>query len=250
MRFLERALKALNYHRRAYIATAVWTLVFTILSLFLLTFQAANRGALAAFKGRLGQFDKSALSGAAKLIDQVEKTYATVGQRLQLTWWIGVLVSLLVWIVFALLFAHFRRQETTAYLMVGKNAGDITAQYLLENVLVFTGVYVVLWLLATLFGDTAASWINDLNRHWFDTQLTKSGASEDLRTITKKLFANRLTEFNDQGLIFPHRGPRPMEAGIVGMLPTYLAGLATMLIGQGSVFLAAITATKRRMLHH
>lgn len=248
MRFIERATKALGYHRRAYSGVFIAALVFSLLSIFLLTMRAMTLSSLSMFQGRLKSLDQQA---ATRLIDLVQSTYRHIVSQYQLAW-LGLLgVVFLLTAFFAWRFAQRRRPETAAYLMMGKSTGDIASQYVLETLLVFTVAFLAIAVLLTLLSSVLTGELTRLNRQWFDHTLTDRVSAKTFKKITTKLFRHRVTGFTGSELLFPgHNDPRQPNTGFSGLLPTYLAGILTVGLSQAITFSLSIWWAKRQLMHH
>ncbi|WP_179395008.1 hypothetical protein [Lacticaseibacillus absianus] len=246
MRFIDRALGALRYHRRAYLGELLVALLFCAASLLLLSCQVATAGMRAGFSDRLAQFDDQALAQATSVLDTVKQTYVTLDQRYTWGWWGLVAAVTLLGFGFALWFNRRRRRETTAYLMVGKPLGDIAAQYLLESVLVFTLAFAGLWLLCALAGATLSNALHQLAQATFTTRLDRALSSASaLKDITRLMHAH-LTSFNGPGLLRPAADPAPTTT-ISGSLQTLTAGLGALFAGQGLGWGVGLTRLRRHL---
>lgn len=250
MRFLERAIKALGYHRRPYLAGVVVAFFFTLLGVGLMTAAQLNQNTQTGFKNRLDQFDNSALKSANHLIAQVQAAYAEITADYRLWWWVGVAGLAVIAIAFAIGFAHSRRQETTAYLLVGKSPLDIVGQYLLENLVVYVAGFALAMVVAMCFTQVLDSRLTALNLHLLDQHLGDQVSATTFKKITKQLFAHRITDFSGDGLVVPHRGPRPLTTELAGGGRTFIGGALSLLLGQAVVFIASVYWQRRRLRHH
>ncbi|MCI1986432.1 MAG: hypothetical protein LKJ69_09365 [Lactobacillus sp.] len=249
MRFIERAIKALGYHRRAYLSGIVGIFLFSLLSFVLLTAKALNHQNQTDFKDRLQQFDAQTLTTAKHLVTAANNAYTAVSARYQL-WWYGLLIILFVIAAgCALFFSWQRRQETAAYLLVGKSTADVVAQYVLENLIVFTGGFLLAWCLAMVSTQWLDHWLHSLNLQLFASQLDGNVSLKAFKKITKQLFAHRLTDFSSNDLMLPEHGPRAQVTTLVGGAKTYLYGAATLIISQVVVYTTMITLQRHRLLH-
>ncbi|MFD1484710.1 hypothetical protein ACFQ5J_05655 [Lacticaseibacillus baoqingensis] len=249
MRFMERAIKALGYHRRAYLGGLVGVFFFSLLSLILLTAQFLNRQTQNAFTTRLQQFDSQTLTIAQHLVKATNTAYSAVSSQYQLWWW-GLLAALFATTAgCALVFAFQRRQETLAYLLVGKSTTDVVAQYVLENLIIFTGGYLLAWCAAMLGGTWLDHWLHTLNLTLFEQHLTPNVSVASFQKVTKQLFAHRLTDFSGNDLMFPQRGMRMQPATLVGCMQTYLCGAGALIVSQALTYTAVISLQRHRLLH-
>ncbi|WP_125705481.1 hypothetical protein [Lacticaseibacillus daqingensis] len=246
MRFLDRALGALRFHRRAYLGELFGILVFTCTSLFLLTCQNNITVMRQGFLSRLDQFDHSAVTQAASLIRTVKHTYATLAQSYQWGWW-GLLVAL-AGISFALtLWAGRQRQgETTAYLLVGKSPWDIAAQYLLESLIVYAAGFTLVWLSVTLIGTSLGSQLSQFTNTAFTRTLTAALSGTTAAQDLEALMHAHLTSFSGPGLLAPGAGPQP-QVPLNGGLRTLLAGALALLGGQGAALCLTLLLARRRL---
>ncbi|WP_461213370.1 FtsX-like permease family protein [Lacticaseibacillus sp. GG6-2] len=250
MRFLERAIKALSYHRWLYLASTVVVFCFTLLSVCLLTANQLNLNSQNGFKSRLCQFDTGALHSANHLIAEVQSAYTQVSVQYQ-AWWADALIGLaLVAGVTAIGAAYHRRRETTAYLLVGKSPADIVAQYLLENFVVFAGGFVLAMIVAIFLTQTLNDQLLGFNRYLIDHHLSSQLSATTFDKITKQLFAHRITDFSGNDLVFAHRKPQPLNSQLIGGWQTFVSGAATVLITQGVVLSASIWWQRLRLRHH
>lgn len=246
MRFVERAVEAMDYHHRAYLLVFIGSLIFAAISMTLLTGEMLAHNNKMMFHSRLNTFDNSAVSSAQHLIYVVQSTYWHVTTTLDHYWWALIVLVAIISAIYGLVFSHSRRNETQAYLLVGKGVFDITGQYILESVIVYTVAFLLIFLLLTLLIDPLSNGLNSLNRWLFNQDLAANVSKSTFNRITKKLFDHKVTSFTGQDLFFPPRGPKP-NYQLAGAARTYLAGLGSYIIGQGLAFLASIWHTKRHL---
>ena len=216
MRFIERAIKALSYHRWLYCASALVVFGFTLISVSLLTANQLNLNSQTGFNTRLNQFDTDALRSAKHLVAQVTAAYTQVSAQYQTWWWDCVIGLAIIAAGFALGAAHHRRQETTAYLLVGKHPVDIIAQYLLENVITFTVGFVAALAIALCLTRILDSQLIKLNLRLLDTHLSNQVSATTYRKLTTQLFAHRITDFSGGDLVSLRRAFQPFANQLFG----------------------------------
>lgn len=252
MRFLERAIKALGYHRRPYLAGVLVSGLFTIISMVLLTATRLNLTTQTGFKNRLQQFDTSAIKSADQLIKSVQTAYAGVNAQYINWWWASIFVLAVIAFGFAVFLSKQRQQETTAYLLVGKNSTDIVSQYLLENLVVFVIGFGFAWIVLMCFTQVLDQLLIKINATLLDQQLSGQVSATNFAKLTKKLFAHRITDFSKDSLIVPHRGvgPRPENTVLTGLSTTFLSGVCALVIPQTIVYFFSVWRTRRRLRHH
>ncbi|WP_407892478.1 FtsX-like permease family protein [Lacticaseibacillus sp. N501-2] len=248
MRFLERAIKALGYHRRPYLAGVLVSALFTIISMVLLTATRLNQVTQTGFKMRLQQFDTTAVKSATKLITSVQTAYTNVTAQYLNWWWVSIAMLALVTFGFAIYLAKKRQQETNAYLLIGKNAGDIISQYLLENLVVFVVGFGLAWLVLVCFTQVLDQHLIKLNATLLEQQLNGQVSASDFTKLTKQLFAHRITDFSQDSLVIPHRGgPRLDTVVLCGFSTTFLGGLGALVIPQTVVYAFSVWRSRRRL---
>ncbi|WP_125710158.1 FtsX-like permease family protein [Lacticaseibacillus porcinae] len=252
MRFLERAIKALGYHRRPYLAGLLVSGLFTIISMVLLTATQLNLATQTGFKNRLQQFDTSAIKSADDLIKSVQTAYAGVNVQYGNWWWASIIALAVITFGFAIYLAKQRQQETNAYLLVGKSAPDIISQYLLEGLVVFVVGFGFAWIVLMCFTQVLDQVLVKLNATLLDQQLSGQVSATSFAKLTKKLFAHRITDFSQDSLVIPHRGigPRPETSVLTGLSTTFLSGICALVIPQTLVYAISIWRARRRLRHH
>lgn len=252
MRFLERAIKALGYHRRPYLVGVVVSGLFTIISMVILTAAKLNTTTQTGFKNRLQQFDTSAVKSATSLIKSIQTAYADVNAQYLNWWWVSLTVFAVIAFGFAIFLAKQRQQETTAYLLVGKSTGDIIGQYLLENLVVLIVGFSFAWVVLMCFTQVLDQQLIKLNIRLLDQQLNGQVSATSYAKLTKQLFAHRITDFSRDSLIVPHHGsgPRPDAAVLTGLSATCLGGLCALVIPQTLVYSLSVWRLRRRLRHH
>lgn len=251
MRFMERAIKALGYHRRPYAAGAIGTVLFILLCVTIQTARQLNLTTKLNFQNRLAQFDTSAVRSADHLIVVVKQTYHAVGAEYQQAWWLVVGGFITITAVFTIIGAITRRKETAAYLLVGKSPADIVAQYVLENVIVYVCGFAVAGVLVVCFGGMLTKQLTGLNQHLFDQRLANTVSDHAYQSLIKQLFDHRLTDFSAPGLMFPHPvGLHPVNANVSGLPMSFITGLISLIITQDVIFGSAVWHQRRQLRHH
>ncbi|WP_461226472.1 hypothetical protein [Lacticaseibacillus suihuaensis] len=238
MRFLERTFSALRYHRAAYLTEFIASLLLCAVSILMLTVRAQGLGMRQNFGDRLAQFTPSAVTKAGQLIGGVQRAYSQLDSQLLWAWGLLIGATALVSFLFALLFARRRRQESLAYLMVGKSTGAILAQYLLESLIVAGAGFLAVWLLCLLFGANAAGWLSQLTRAGFSDQLQGTLATGTISRDLTTLMHSHVTTFSGPGLLVPNQAPgaRPALA-LSGEGWTLVAIVGAVALGQASAWL-------------
>ncbi|WP_390409460.1 FtsX-like permease family protein [Lacticaseibacillus jixiensis] len=250
MRFMERAIKALSYHRRPYVAGMIGVVLFSLLSVIIQTACQLNINTKLHFQNRLAQFDTSAVRSADHLIAVIKQAYLAVDHDYTTTWWLLVAGFALLSVAFTVISALMRRKETTAYLLVGKSPVDIVAQYLVENIMVFLVGFVIACGLAVCFGGMITNQLTSLNQHLFDHYLADNVSSRAYQDLIKQLFNHRLTDFSSQGLMFPHPvGLHPAANHVAGFAVSLVSGLLSIIVTQALVFGVAVWHQRRQLRH-
>ncbi|WP_225047052.1 hypothetical protein [Lacticaseibacillus kribbianus] len=250
MQFLTRTFAALRYHRRAYLAEFGFVLLLCAASIVTLTVRAQGLGMRQNFSDRLAQFTPSAVSKAGQLVSSVKATYGQLDVRILWTWAALIAGTALVSFVLALVFAHRRREESLAYMLVGKPTGAILGQYLLEGLIVALAAFLGIWLLCLLFGTTVADWLGHLTRTTFNDQLKGTLTDGTVARDLNQLMHQHVTTFSGPGLLAPNQplGPKPALA-LSGEVWTLAAVVGATTVGQAAAWLCQLTHQRFRLRH-
>lgn len=248
MRFMERVVSAIRYHKRWYLLEAAAVLVFLLASLFLWTLRQATSDMHQGFLARLRLLTPSGAQ-AGPVAATVNNSYAAVDQHYASAWLILVAAALLLSLTFGWWSAHRRRSESEAYLMLGKHPWAIAGQYVMESLLTFGATCLLTLLLVFLVGVHANHLLHDQASAALSAELGRRISTSSLTQSMQTLFSHKLTEFAGPGLFFP--GP-PAASHLLfplaGTLPTILGGALALAVGAGLAAYLQLSQLRRRLL--
>lgn len=249
MRFMERATSAIRYHRRGYCGEALIVLVFLLASLALGTLRHANSDMRKQFLTRLDQLAEANGHAATQVVNAVRNGYATLADRYVLLWWGLILVALLISLGLGWWAARRRTQESEAYLMIGKGVLDITAQYVVESLIIFLVTFLLVTLLFFLYSDSFDHFLMTQARQALTSEIGRNVSNSSLTQSIHALFSHKITEFTGPGLFFPGtpNGPAQPPHQLHGTLATFLSGLSALILGQGIGTLTQVSLLRRRL---
>ncbi|MCX2455408.1 hypothetical protein [Lacticaseibacillus nasuensis] len=242
MRFVERALNALWYHRRAYAVLVILAGGVAAGAILLATATMMNQVNLAGFLHRIAGLNHTAGRPLQRIVTQA---YHTIGSHYTLAWWACMGSLALIGVGFSLLQRKRRRTEITAYLVMGKSGWNIAAQAACEALIAFTlGFWLVVAGLAVISAGVT-NWLQDLNHQLMDATLRSQVSAGTVAKIMQKLFAHKVTEFNGTGLMLPHPDQPPRL--LAGVWRTYFVGAGALMLSIGVAAGIGAWRTRRMM---
>lgn len=252
MRFLERTLSAIGYHRRAYVGEFIGAMLFCILSIILLTSQSISHMLRQEFLNRLSQLAGQTSSASTTVLTAVKNGYLTLNQQYQLAWWGLIGATMLLSFGFALWFSRHRAQETEAYLLLGKSTWAIGGQYLLESLLIFVLAFMATSVLGLLVGSLVGAHLVDPIRAALGRAISSKVTAGNWKQAVTHLFQHQLTGFSGEGLFVPGPPPGGLNQGtqLAGGFTTLLSGGLALAGGQALALWGQLWHQKRQLVHH
>ena len=212
MRFMERTIMGLRYHRKMNILIAALTAVYSIIGLFLRTNAANTTSNATNFSQRIAELPGSNTSGVTSA---VLRAHSTQADYYNIAFAAATLIYLILLIVIAAIFVRRQQAETAAYIGAGKQPFDIASQTALEGGISATVGFTIVSVIVSLFSATVSHWWAKANQFIF------AHAIGQPRGTQHQEMSKRMTDFNPQSLLFG-------DSGMSSQIPNTVVGFATV----------------------
>lgn len=259
MRFIERIILGLRYHRKLHIKIIIVTLLFTVLGLFLQTNIMLENQAQKTFTARIfrltvpetraqgqtgqisGKGDMGTKALPGKTISPVTRHAITkhINQIYQRqtnfysTAFMIIVAAFTICIMTIIInFARGNHSETRALMLMGRRSSGIAAQNSLEYLTSFGVTFSIVAMPFLLFVSPILKLIEQLNRTVFLHALT-STADKSVASIEvslAKLLHNHITDFTSSSLLIGHDfGSSKITPSISGFTIIFMLGTCIIL---------------------
>lgn len=232
MRFIERIIMGLGYHKRVHLLTLLSAILFTAAGLFFQTNLRLENLSASNFSKHLNQFSPQAVSAVSRASKAVTSAHRLQQQEYMLGFWIALAVFVVLTIIIAVAMMKTRRGEATAYLLADRTKTDISLQSALESLITFVVGFSATTLLSLIHTNYFSNLIAHLNRQAFARKfvaldgLKLKAASKQLT----KLFTGKITDFNLHGLLYGRGQADHLLDGLSGYTVTFAFGCAAVLL--------------------
>lgn len=220
MRFMERTIMGLRYHRKMNILIAALTAVYSIIGLFLRTNAANTTSNATNFSQRIAELPGSNTSGVTSV---VLRAHSTQADYYNIAFAAATLIYLILLIVIAAIFVRRQQAETAAYIGAGKQPFDIASQTALEGGISATVGFTIVSVIVSLFSATVSHWWAKANQFIFAHAIGQPRGTQHQEMLQgiKTMMSKRMTDFNPQSLLFG-------DSGMSSQIPNTVVGFATV----------------------
>ncbi|WP_057893994.1 hypothetical protein [Lacticaseibacillus brantae] len=201
MRFIERTIRGIGYHRWHHLVLATITIGFVLVGLFLLTSQNFNSLANLQFNQRLSDLNLSN-EQAIVITNRVAAAHALLDANYQLWFLAAAGIFFLFNLGLAISAAYRRAAESRSYLLLGKSPTKVALQYATESMFTFTAVFIGVSLVLLIISGGITAWWNQLNQGLFQNSAGGRALLRQFNTQFSRIFDHQLTGFSDQSLLF------------------------------------------------
>lgn len=232
MRFIERIIMGLGYHKRVHLLTLLSAILFTIAGLFFQTNLRLENLSASNFAKHLHQFAPKAVSAVSSASKAVTNAHRLQQQSYMLGFWIALGLFIALTIIIALVMTRNRQSEVTAYLLADKSKTDIAIQSALESLITFIIGFAVTTLTSLIHSAYFSGWLTRFNRRAFASKFVALDGLQ-LKTAGKqlaKLFTGRITDFNLHGLLYGRGQADHLLEGLNGYTVTFAFGCSAVLL--------------------
>ncbi|KRN29257.1 hypothetical protein IV38_GL000139 [Lactobacillus selangorensis] len=232
MRFLERAVASLLYHRKFALGIVLWSFLFLSGTLYLSTMIVLERQSLNQLDSRFYQLPTQTHQHAVQLLGPMQKVHRQLIQHYEFGLLLFIGICALVFLLFIAIYLRSRRKEFRIYRFAGKSNAFIGRQFMGETLLTFVLAFIFFFLLTLLFSKSLLSMFQNLNQQAFMQALNQINISRtNFNRLLREIFQARLTPFNGNTLLFgPGQDPDQFF-----QFPSLLATYG----GLGGLFIAA-----------
>lgn len=220
MRFMERTMMGLRYHRKMNILIAALTAVYTLIGLFLRTNAANTTSNANNFSQRIAELPGSDASGVTSA---VLRAHSIQANYYNIAFVAATLIYLILLIVIAAIFVRRQQAETAAYIGAGKQPLDIASQTALEGGISAAVGFTIVAVIVSLFSSTVSRWWTKVNQYIFTHTIGQPRGTQHQEMLQgiKVMMSKRMTDFNPQSLLFG-------DSGMGSQMPNNVVGFATV----------------------
>lgn len=232
MRFIERIIMGLGYHKRVHLLTLLSAILFTAAGLFFQTNLRLENLSASNFSKHLTQFSPKAVSAVSRASKAVTNAHRLQQQSYMLGFWIALALFVIVTIIIAVMMSKTRRGEATAYLLADRSKTDISLQSAIESLVAFIVGFAATTLLSMIYTGFFSNLLTRLNRQAFARKFVALDGLQ-LKAASKqltKLFSGRITDFNLHGLLYGRGQADHLLEGLSGYTVTFAFGCAAVLL--------------------
>lgn len=232
MRFIERIIMGLGYHKRVHLLTLLSAMLFTAAGLFFQTNLRVENLSANNFTKHLHQFSPVAVRAVNRAGKAVTNAHQLQQQKYLLGFWIALAVFAVVTLVIALFMAKKRRGEVKAYLLADKSKTDIALQVSLESIVAYGVGFTATALISMIHTGFFTSMLTRFNRQAFTRTFVALDGLK-LQTASKqlaKLFSGKITDFNLHGLLYGRGQADHLLDGLAGYSVSLAFGCSVVLL--------------------